>query len=221
MMHPALAACREPVPARTSICPGQRSQRPHENFTVNSTHTLTFLWTSWSAALSIAVVLLAAGFCWTAWRRSGYAQSQGLLELLRLALVALMALILNQPEWVEEFRPVEKPALLILWDNSTSMETRDVPLSPNGGSVLASRREPIAKLTDEAAWTSLRERMDVILQPFAAPETGHGTDLHEPLAQAPEKLKNLVGIVLISDGDWNEGPPPVGAATKLRLKGIP
>jgi hypothetical protein len=188
---------------------------------VNSTHTLTFLWTPWSAAMSIGVVLLAAGLCWMAWRRSGYARSQGLLELLRLAIVALMALILNQPEWIEEFRPVEKPAILVLWDNSTSMETRDVPLGPNGGSLLASRREAIAKLTDEAAWTSLRERMDVIVQPFASPEAGRRTDLHEPLAQAPEKVKNLIGVVLISDGDWNEGPPPVQAATKLRLKGIP
>jgi hypothetical protein len=188
---------------------------------MNSTHTLTFLWTPWSAALSIAVVLSAAGFCWTAWRHSGYARSQGLLELLRLTLVALMALILNQPEWVEEFRPDEKPAVLVLWDNSTSMETRDVPLSPNPGSALASRREAIAKLTDEAAWTALRERMDVIVQPFASPEAGRRTDLHEPLAQTPEKVKNLIGIVLISDGDWNEGPPPVQAATKLRLKGIP
>src|SRR5262249_1263952 len=45
--------------------------------------------------------------------------------------------------------------------------------------------------------------------------------LHEPLAQVPEKIKTLIGVVLISDGDWNEGPPPVQAATRLRLKGIP
>jgi hypothetical protein len=188
---------------------------------MNSTHTLTFLWTSWSAALALVVVLLAAGFCWTAWRRSGYARSQGLLELLRLAIIGLMALILNQPEWVEEFRPIEKPAIAVLWDDSASMDTRDVPLSPNGGSVFGSRREAIAKLIDEASWTSLQDRMDVIVQPFSAPAAGRRTDLHEPLAQASEKIKNLIGIVLISDGDWNEGPPPVQAATKLRLKGIP
>jgi hypothetical protein len=170
--------------------------------------------------MSIGVVLLAAGFCWTAWRRSGYAVSQGLLESLRLAIVALMAIVLVQPEWVEEFRPEEKPAIAVLWDNSKSMETRDVP-NTSGGSSLLSRREVIASLIDDAAWAPLRERMDVVLQPFSAPETGRGTDLHEPLAEAQEKVKNLIGIVLISDGDWNEGPPPVQAATKLRLKGIP
>jgi hypothetical protein len=188
---------------------------------VNSTHTLTFLWTSWSAVLSIIGVLLASGLCWLAWRRSGFARSQGLLELLRLTIVCLLALILNQPEWVEEFRPVEKPALAVLWDNSTSMDTRDVPLGAGSGSAVISRREAIAKLTDPAAWASLEQRMDVVLQPFSAPDSEHQTDLYEPLAQAPEKYKNLIGVVLISDGDWNQGPPPVQAATMLRLKGVP
>jgi hypothetical protein len=180
---------------------------------------LTFLWTPWSAATSAGAVLLAAGLCWTAWRRSGYARPQGLLELFRLAIVALAAVGLNQPEWVEEFRPDEKPAVVVLWDDSPSMDTRDVPLNPGGS--LASRREAIAGLTGEAAWESLRERMNVIVQPFPAPGSGRRTDLYEPLAQAPEQVKNLVGVVLISDGDWNEGPPPVQAATTLRLKGVP
>src|SRR5205823_7737237 len=107
-----------------------------------------------------------------------------------------------------------------LWDDSASMGTRDVPLS-SGGSGMLTRREAIAKLTDDATWAPLRERMNVILQSFSAPEAGRRTDLHEPLEQAPERVKNLAGVVLISDGDWNDGPPPVQAATKLRLKGVP
>ena len=39
---------------------------------------------------------------------------------------ASVAVLLNQPEWIEEFRPEEKPAIAVLWDASTSMETRDV-----------------------------------------------------------------------------------------------
>src|SRR5438105_187399 len=153
---------------------------------MNSTSTLTILWTPWSVILSIGVVVLGAGLCFAAWRRSGYSKSQGFLELFRLALIALMALCLNQPEWLEEFRPTEKPAILVLWDNSTSMDTRDVPAGPSTGARLISRREAIANLTDEAAWASLRERTDVIVQPFSAPGPGSRTDLYEPLAQAPE-----------------------------------
>src|SRR5947209_7846994 len=187
---------------------------------MTSTSTLTFLWTPWSAGLAVGAVLLAAGLCFAAWRRSGYARGQGLLELFRLALVAVMAITLNQPEWVEEFRPEEKPAVVVLWDNSPSMDTRDVPVSA-GSTGMVTRRAAIAKLTDEATWASLRERLNVIVQPFSAPESGKRTDLYEPLAQAPEQVKNLAGVVLISDGDWNDGPPPVQAATKLRLKGVP
>ncbi len=171
--------------------------------------------------MSVAVVLLAAGLCWMAWRNSGYARSQGLLELLRLVIVGLVAMIYNQPEWVEEFQPDEKPTIAVLWDNSTSMETRDVPLGDASGSAWVSRRESIVYLTEESAWTSLRERMDVVLEPFAPSIAGRLTDLHAPLAQASEKFKNLSGVVLISDGDWNAGPPPVQAATTLRLRGIP
>jgi len=165
--------------------------------------------------------LLATGLCWLAWRRTGYARTQGLLELLRWTIVCLLALILNQPEWVEEYRPEAKPTLAVLWDSSASMDTRDVPQTAASGSALISRREATVKLTDESAWASLKQRMDVIVQPFAGKDTGHQTDLYEPLAQSPEKFKNLIGVVLISDGDWNEGPPPVQAAMKLRLKGVP
>ena len=63
--------------------------------------------------------------------------------------------------------------------------------------------------------------MDVVVQPFSAAKAGHGTDLADPLAKAPETVKNLRGIVLASDGDWNEGPPPVQAAAKLRTRGVP
>src|SRR5205823_1512054 len=115
------------------------------------------------------------------------------------------------------FRPPERPTVLVLWDNSASMDTRDVVSGP--GSKPVTRREAVAPLTADAAWDALRGRLDVVVQPFSA--AGRRTDLYEPLAQAPDAVKNLAGVVLISDGDWNDGPPPVQAAAKLRLKGVP
>src|SRR3954465_6420022 len=94
--------------------------------------TLTFLWTPWSAGLAVGVVALAAGLCFAAWRRSGYRKAQGLLELFRLALVTVMAVVLNQPEGGEGFRPEERPAVVVLWDDSPSMATRDVPVGGGG-----------------------------------------------------------------------------------------
>ncbi len=191
---------------------------------MTATRSLTFLWTSGSLAVSVIAVLVAAGFCWAAWRRSGYRPSFGMLEVLRLVIVVLAAVMFNQPEWVEECRPDEKPSIAVLWDDSTSMGTKDVVPGGSLGtpnSTLMARKEAIAGMIEPSAWAKLTERMNVVIQPFASPQPGHGTDLHEPLAQAPEKFKNLLGIVLISDGDWNEGPPPVQAASRLRLKGVP
>jgi len=188
---------------------------------MSASRSLTFLGTPASVAISVLAVLVTAGFCFVAWRRSGYRRSMGLLELLRLGLVGLGALLLNQPEWVEEFRPEEKPAIAVLWDASASMDTRDVVLADRAGTGAATRREAIAPLTETALWGKLRDRMNVIIQPFSEPQPGHGTDLNEPLARAPQRIQNLRGIVLASDGDWNEGSPPVLAAARLRIKGVP
>jgi hypothetical protein len=167
------------------------------------------------------MVLLTSGLCLVAWKRSGYSRSMGLLELLRLFLVCVAAILLNQPEWVEEYRPQERLAVAVLWDSSPSMDTRDVAPRGKPGTAVQTRREAIAPLADSAAWSKLRERMNVVVQPFSPPQAGHGTDLHEPLAQAMSKIPNLRGIVLASDGDWNEGLPPVQAAAGLRARGVP
>ena len=93
---------------------------------MNTVRALTFVWVPWSIALSSIIIAVTAGLCFVAWRRSGYRRSFGLLEQLRLALVCLVSVLFNQPEWVEEYRPDEKPTIAVLWDNSASMETRDV-----------------------------------------------------------------------------------------------
>jgi hypothetical protein len=183
--------------------------------------SIVFQWTHWSAGVSAAVVMAAAGLCFLAWRRSGYRRSIGVLELLRLALIGVAAVILNQPEWVEEYRPEEKPAIAVLVDVSPSMNTRDVVDASAPSSAPTTRAEAIAALGDPASWTALQKRWNVIIQPFSAAKAGHGSDLYEPLAQASEKIPNLQGVVFASDGDWNEGLPPVQAATRLRMKGVP
>lgn len=183
--------------------------------------SLTFLWTPWAIVASLVLVAATAAIGFVAWRRSGYSRSLGLLELLRLSLVALAALMLNQPEWIEEFRPEEKPTIAVLWDDSSSMETRDALPANRPGTPPSTRREAIAGLARPSSWGQLQGRWNVVIQPFASAKAGHGSDLNEPLARASETIPNLRGVVLASDGDWNEGPPPVQAAAKLRLKDVP
>ena len=188
---------------------------------MNVISQLRFAGTAWSIAVSIVGVLVTAGFCAAAWHRSGYRRSVGLLELLRLTIVTLAAILYNQPEWVEEYRPEEKPSIAVLWDASTSMETRDCLPAGQTASLQVTRHEAIAALTQPTAWKPLEEKLNVVIESFSAPEPGRGSDLYTPLAEAPDRFANLRGIVLVSDGDWNEGQPPVQAALRLRLKGIP
>jgi hypothetical protein len=192
---------------------------------MNISRSIEFLWTPWSAIASIVVVLATAGFCFIAWRRSGYRPAMGLLESLRLLLVIVVAVLLNQPEWIEEFRPQEKPSVAVLWDSSASMETRDAlvaatpPTSQTATTV--TRRQAIESLVEPDTWNTLRARMNVLIQPVSEPRPGHGTDLNAALESAAEKVANLRAVVLASDGDWNEGQPPVQAAARLRIRGIP
>ncbi|MFG0287101.1 MAG: hypothetical protein ACF8CQ_02950, partial [Rhodopirellula sp. JB044] len=48
-----------------------------------------------------------------------------------------------------------------------------------------------------------------------------GTDLASPLVDVSTKHENLLGVVLASDGDWNQGGAPSQAAARLRSLGVP
>ena len=186
-----------------------------------ASRTLAFLWSPFSLAASGVCILATAVLGVVAWRRSGWRRSVGLLEGMRLAMVVAAAVLLNQPEWIEQYRAEEKPAVAVLVDASPSMETRDVvrPGSPNASAT--TRSVAIAKLGDPASWAGLGERMRVVIQPFSPAARGHGSDLNAPLARAAETIPNLRAVVLASDGDWTEGPPPAQAAARLRTDGVP
>ncbi len=47
------------------------------------------------------------------------------------------------------------------------------------------------------------------------------TDLNQAIEATRKKYKMLRGVVLMSDGDWNAGLPPVQAAMGLRLDDVP
>jgi hypothetical protein len=186
-----------------------------------SSSSLTFMASPWSVILGVIGLIATAAFSYVAWRRSGFRRSVGALELLRLAIVAIAAVLLNQPEWIEEYRPDKKPTIAVLWDESTSMQTRDVANPNLPTHPPKTRAEAVAPLGDEKSWAKLAERFDIVRQPFSPKDQGSGTDLSTPLLEALESNARLSGIVLASDGDWNAGSPPVEAATRLRLKEVP
>jgi len=188
---------------------------------MSGSQTLTLFPTSLSVVLSALVVVVVAGLGYIAWRRSGYRRAIGMLELFRVAIVVVIAVLLNQPEWVERFRPDKKRVVAVLYDASRSMQTRDVVDRQRPKVAPRTRAAAAAPLVAIQPEPAVRQHLEIASQPFAEPREGHGTDLNAALVEAIEKHGTLRGIVLASDGDWNEGRPPVEAAGRLRLKNIP
>ncbi len=180
-----------------------------------------FQWTTATLVISIlatiAVVLLSA----LAWRRSGYQKSVAGLELLRIAIVGGCVILLNQPETMQSFKPDENPTVVILGDQSLSMDTQDVGIADAGNSPLVTRRRAIEPLMDPATWQAHSERLRVVMTPFATDDQRSRSNLYRAISDARNEHTNLRAIVLASDGDWNDGLPPVQAAMRLRQQNVP
>ena len=180
--------------------------------------------------LGIAALLGVAWLCLVSWKRGPHTRLTAVLETLRFVIVAIVVMLLWQPEWRTIINPTSKPQIAILWDDSGSMKTLDARLpaalaGDGKADEIVSRAEWVEKALASDLWTPLRSggANDVITRPFATPaESGlNGTDLGEPLESLLQEENNLRAAVLLSDGDFNLGQPPVGAAQKYRLRGVP
>ncbi len=188
-----------------------------------STGQLTFLPSTASVVFGIGAVVLTCVISFLSWRRAHFAKGFGFLELLRILIVAFVAITINQPEWLEQFKPDTKPVLAVLYDESMSMDTKDVIDPEKPAEAPRARSEIVKPLIDPKLWAGLEERMDIVFEPFssALEPAKSGTDLNAALATVLEENRNLRGVVLATDGDWNTGEPPVRAATQMRMRETP
>ncbi|MBT3914699.1 MAG: hypothetical protein HN707_02220 [Verrucomicrobia bacterium] len=189
----------------------------------------------WSFAASLMVVLagiggvtLAAWLGWGNWQRNGRRGKVALLEVLRFVAVAMLAFTLLRPEFVRLIQRTDPPQVVILSDSSGSMLTRDI-VSTND---IITRADWLEAQTKRAFWKPLEASSEVLTGAFAAPPDltstnalGQvreiGTDLSGALDSVLGQQKNLKAVLLLSDGDWNLGPSPIGIATRYRDQGIP
>lgn len=178
---------------------------------------LTFLSTPTTLVFGVVIVLATAVFSFMIWRRNHFAAATGWLEALRVLIVALVAVTLNQPEWRETFKPDQKPVIAVLKDDSGSMTTADI-VSPEDPGGVALRRNAVAEvIAAPESWNSLTEDFQLEIRSFSS--EAEGTDLSGAIDDVAEQFPGLRGLVLISDGDWNTGDPPGRAATRLRMSG--
>ncbi len=185
---------------------------------------LEFFSSSSVITLGLIIIVITGVLCWFAWHRSGYRKRIGWLELLRLVLVILVVITLNQPEWLESQPPEQRSTLAILWDKSNSMLTQDIIEEQDTAAKRKSRAETIQPLMSEDVWKSEEDtELNVVFEPFSSllDPAEEATDINVGLSHVLDNHSNLRGVVLLSDGDWNIGDSPVKAATRFHMQGVP
>jgi len=179
--------------------------------------------------IGISALILVGALSVISWKRSPHPGRTAALECLRFLIACFVVTLLWQPEWLTTIHPDTKPQIAILWDDSKSMTTIDATLPPvlSNKAEVVSRADWVAKTLNSDIWKPLKANgaNEVTATPFATPpaeaDATAGTDLETPLADLLAKETNLRAVVLLSDGDYNLGQPPVAAAQKLRLRGVP
>ncbi|MCX6997659.1 MAG: VWA domain-containing protein [Kiritimatiellaeota bacterium] len=183
-------------------------------------------WKALAALLAVAAVALL-GWRQVQRERERLRRGARAVEWLRVLAVLAFACTLFKPERVRVLPRTERPQVLVLCDASGSMATRDVVAGGAHGAL--SRADWLAAQRARKFWAPLENRYDVRVAEFATPPTNTapaaiadaGTDLNGALELALRDAAQVRAVLLVSDGDWNAGPPPVTAATRLRLKQIP
>ncbi|MCX6978176.1 MAG: hypothetical protein NTX04_09645, partial [Verrucomicrobia bacterium] len=171
--------------------------------------------------------LASLWFFFRSLHREGHSPKRFALHSLRFLAALLVALTLLRPERVLIKKRSERPRVVVLYDASGSMETKDV-VAPE--KQMISRAAWIKSQLDAQAFLPLEKQYEVSIEPFAKPpknppnsnlETEVGSDLNAPLDRLLKQYGDLRAVVLLSDGDRNLGPSPVTAATALAQRDIP
>lgn len=180
----------------------------------------------WVVAVAVVFLVASAWFFVRSMRSEGRGGWMTFLHVLRFCIALAIALTLLRPERVQLNRHTEQPRVVVLWDASGSMETKDVL---TGEKQTSARAAWVQQQVDARFWAPLEKQYQVTVEPFAQPpidpkadtETEVGTDLNAPLERVLRQHGDLRAVLLLSDGDWNLGKSPVTAATGLAQREVP
>ncbi len=179
--------------------------------------------------IGIIALLVIGSLSFLTWKRSPHRRRTAALEILRMIAVLTVVILLWRPEWLTVIHPDTKPEIAILWDDSKSMSTIDAepPSVFSDKKTIVSRADWVkqALASDLLKPLEAGGANEVSTTPFATPDPKQsalsGTDLEAPLSEILKPENNLRAVILFSDGDYNLGQPPVAAAQKMRLRGVP
>lgn len=180
---------------------------------------------SFSLLFSLVVLAMTGVICWLGYQRNKRPLT-GFLESIRFFIILLILFLLTQPEWINR-RPLnESPQITFLWDNSDSMLTQDIA---NGTGELITRQTAAAEIIASDFLTPLEYKNKLKVEPFSTPEKTEsgtssplsGTNIGEALESTLLNAQNLRSVIILSDGDNNQGKNLTEIALKFRQKNIP
>ena len=156
------------------------------------------------------------------WVRNTNKNKATFMEGFRIVIILMLLVTLFQPEFKTTTELSHKPELVILVDDSKSMETKDIV---NESGNIISRKEWLDNYKKDEPWKkqlsgdysySIR-----YLSEFEDKDAEiKGTNLNDAMVNISKQYKNLKAIILMTDGDWNQGGAPTDATGKLRNKKI-
>ena len=138
-----------------------------------------------------------------------------LLVALRFISISIIILLLFKPKWLNEIKQVEKPILVFLQDASSSiLNHTDSNYYQN--EFIALIDENNKQLEAEFDVYSYNFS-DSIKEGIDAKYTGKSTDISKAFKNISDRFhnRNLAGIILSSDGNYNQGTNPYYQVTEL------
>lgn len=195
----------------------------------------------------LVLIPLGALIAWGSYARESLSTaSRAVLTTLRLAAFVLLALILFRPVFVERSEEVRPAEVLVLIDDSASMQRQDAYLG-DAETRAALERFATGRLADIDRLTLAQSAIDAELLPllergaykvrhlrFAEDATsieagaelsarGRGTHIGDAIRRALSMTRGryVTDVVLVTDGRSNGGSAPLDAARAAAAEGIP
>ena len=139
-----------------------------------------------------------------------------LLVALRFISISIITLLLFKPKWLNEIKQVEKPILVFLQDASTSiLNHTDSTYYKNEFIALIDKNN---KQLEQEFDVYSYNFSDSIKEGIDSKYTGKSTDISKAFKNISDRFhnRNLAGIILASDGNYNQGINPYYQVSELK-----
>jgi hypothetical protein len=172
-------------------------------------------WMHWSFGfLCLALSVFLSLRTWTRMSRN---LRVGLWEGFRTLVIFLIILTLFNPQKVEVLQQESKSQIICLVDSSRSMQTKDV---------IINNRTPVSRMNWcdnflNKNWVKkIESNATLIIKSFSSKDGQRGTDIARAISNALDTNDDLRAILLLSDGDTNQGNSVITTAGRCRTAGV-